>query len=279
MAGSYNRTDILSLMLQAAPAKRGQQLPHWFYLALLTAFSFALYWEIFTYNTFGPETPLFFMSNHLQSFRQMTKSYTYVTLMWYRPTGFALPYWIIEQFFSWHNLVAWKFIHFWTVIGAGSRGLLAGGALPRRQPSRRIVERHVLYRSAEPLRRGHGSGGVRFPPHPAHHPLRRRIPARHTRFRPPFSSADNGLLAPLRGRRHGEGNAARHPRLSPARVPSRHAIRKQRRTGRHLGFAANCSASCRSSPCFPPTTFSTSRRSPREHSSIPGHTVTPPTGA
>ena len=64
-AESYNRTDILSLMLQAAPAKRGQQLPHWFYLALLTAFSFALYWEIFTYNTFGPETPLFFMSNDL----------------------------------------------------------------------------------------------------------------------------------------------------------------------------------------------------------------------
>jgi hypothetical protein len=106
-------------MLQAAPAKRGQQLPHWFYLALLTAFSFALYWGIFTYNTFGPETPLFYVSNHLQSFRQMTKSYTYVTLMWYRPTGFSLPYWIIEQFFSWHNLVAWKFIHFLTVIGTG----------------------------------------------------------------------------------------------------------------------------------------------------------------
>src|SRR5260370_5692702 len=106
-------------MLEAAPAKRGQSLPHWFYLALLTAFSFALYWEIFTYNTFGPETPLFFMSNDQESFRQMTKSYTYVTLMWYRPTGFALPYWIIEQFFNWHNLVAWKFVHFWTVIGAG----------------------------------------------------------------------------------------------------------------------------------------------------------------
>ncbi len=106
-------------MLQAAPAKRGQTLPHGFYLVLLTAFSFALYWEIFTYNTFGPETPLFFMSNDQESFRQMTKSYTYVTLMWYRPTGFALPYWIIEQFFNWHNLVAWKFVHFWTVIGAG----------------------------------------------------------------------------------------------------------------------------------------------------------------
>jgi hypothetical protein len=39
--------------------------------------------------------------------------------MWYRPTGFALPYWIIEQFVSWHNLVGWKLIHFWTVIGTG----------------------------------------------------------------------------------------------------------------------------------------------------------------
>jgi hypothetical protein len=107
MAESYNRTDILSLMLQAAPTKRGQSLPHWFYLALLTAFSFALYLEIFTYNTFGPETPLFYVTNHLQSFREIVKSYTYVTLMWYRPTSFGLPYWIIEQFFSWHNLVAW----------------------------------------------------------------------------------------------------------------------------------------------------------------------------
>ena len=106
-------------MLQSAPLKRGNHLPHWVYLAILTAFSFALYWEVFTYNTFGPETPLFYMGNDGQTFRHMMRSYTYMNIMWYRPTGFALPYWAIEQFFSWHNLVAWKFLHFWTVIAAG----------------------------------------------------------------------------------------------------------------------------------------------------------------
>jgi hypothetical protein len=30
-----------------------------FYLATLTLFSFALYTEIFVYDTFGPELPLF----------------------------------------------------------------------------------------------------------------------------------------------------------------------------------------------------------------------------
>jgi hypothetical protein len=30
-----------------------------------------------------------------------------------------VPYWAVEQFFGWHNLVAWKFLHFWTVIAAG----------------------------------------------------------------------------------------------------------------------------------------------------------------
>jgi Malectin domain len=106
-------------MLQSAPPKRGKHLPHWIYLALLTAFSFALYWEIFAYNTFGPETPLLYISNDGQTFRQMMRSYTYLNLMWYRPTSFAVPYWAIEQFISWHNFVAWKLLHFWTVIAAG----------------------------------------------------------------------------------------------------------------------------------------------------------------
>jgi hypothetical protein len=88
------------------------------YVGFLTIFSFVLYLPIFTYNTFGPETALFYMANDGQPFSSILRSYTYTNLMWYRPTGFGLPYWIIEQFFGWHNLVAWKFIHFWTVLAA-----------------------------------------------------------------------------------------------------------------------------------------------------------------
>ncbi|HXB74895.1 MAG TPA: malectin [Candidatus Acidoferrales bacterium] len=106
-------------MPQFDPPKPGRHLPHWIYLACLTAFSFALYWEMFTYNTFGPETPLFYVANDLQPFRQILRSYTYMNLMWYRPTAFGVPYWVIEQFVGWHNLVAWKFLHFWTAIAAG----------------------------------------------------------------------------------------------------------------------------------------------------------------
>ena len=38
--------------------------------------------------------------------------------MWYRPTGFSVALLDDEQFFSWHNLVAWKFAHFWTALAA-----------------------------------------------------------------------------------------------------------------------------------------------------------------
>src|SRR5215467_5890661 len=92
--------------------------PHLVYVGFLTLFSFALYWQIFTYNTFGPETALFYFYNHGQTFRQMIRGYTYVTLSWYRPTGFTVPYWVVQQFADWHNLVAWKVAHFFTVLGA-----------------------------------------------------------------------------------------------------------------------------------------------------------------
>ena len=92
--------------------------PHWVYVGFLTLFSFALYWEAFTYNTFGPETPLFYVANDGLPFSQALRVYTYVSLEWYRPTAFVVPYWILEHFFGWHNLVAWKFAHLWTVLAA-----------------------------------------------------------------------------------------------------------------------------------------------------------------
>jgi hypothetical protein len=91
---------------------------HWLYVVSLTISAFLLYVRIFTYNTFGPETPLFFVWNDQAPFRQMLRNYTYLSSMWYRPTAFSVPYWIVEQLFSWHNLFAWKLAHFLTALAA-----------------------------------------------------------------------------------------------------------------------------------------------------------------
>src|SRR5215831_19006995 len=96
-------------------AERGRR-ETFLYLSALTAFAFLLYLEIFAYNTIGPEFPLFYFYNDGLSFAQMLRAYTYVQLMWYRPTSFALFYWIGEQFIGWHNLAAWKLFHFLTVL-------------------------------------------------------------------------------------------------------------------------------------------------------------------
>ena len=118
MAG-YNRSEPrnqtgMRLRLQNSR----EQHSHATYVGLITAFAFALYIQIFTYNTFGPETPLFYFYSDGQPFGQMLRSYTYVSLMWYRPTAFAVPYWLLEQFLGWHNLVAWKLAHFSTVLAS-----------------------------------------------------------------------------------------------------------------------------------------------------------------
>jgi hypothetical protein len=95
----------------------GTPAPHWLYVGFLTFFSFLFYVRIFVYNTFGPETPLFFQWSDGASFGQMLRNYTYLSLLWYRPTA-AVCYWIVEQFFSWHNLFAWKLAHFLTALAA-----------------------------------------------------------------------------------------------------------------------------------------------------------------
>jgi hypothetical protein len=89
-----------------------------FYLAVLVLFSFALYADVFMYDTFGPELPLFYFYTDGLSFTQMLRSYTYTSLMSYRPTSYALFYWVGEQFLHWHNLAAWKLYHFATALAA-----------------------------------------------------------------------------------------------------------------------------------------------------------------
>jgi len=87
------------------------------YLAFLTLFAFAVCWEVFTYNSFGPETSLYYFYSDGLSFGQALRNFTYFNLMWYRPIP-AVLYWMGEQFVSWHNVAGWKFVHFLTVLPA-----------------------------------------------------------------------------------------------------------------------------------------------------------------
>lgn len=95
------------------PVSKGREL---FYFLLLTLFAFVLYAQIFLYDSIGPEFPLFFFYNHNLPFGQMLRAYIGFDQMWYRPTSFALFYWIGDQLFSWHNLHAWRAFHLFTVI-------------------------------------------------------------------------------------------------------------------------------------------------------------------
>jgi len=87
------------------------------YLGMLTLFAVALYWEIFTYDSFGPETALYYYYSDGLTFTQALRSFSYIQLMWYRPTTSVL-YWAGEQFAGWHNIVGWKALHFLTVLAA-----------------------------------------------------------------------------------------------------------------------------------------------------------------
>ncbi|HZT28652.1 MAG TPA: malectin [Bryobacteraceae bacterium] len=87
-------------------------------LLLLAAFSLVLYAQVFVYNTFGPEFPLYYFYSDGQDLHQMLRSYTYVNLLWYRPTSSAPFYWIGAKFLAWHDLLGWKLFHFTTVLAA-----------------------------------------------------------------------------------------------------------------------------------------------------------------
>lgn len=99
----------------SSPPKVGRgDLP---YLAFLTFFAFAVYWEVFVYDSFGPETALYYFYSDGISFAQAIRSFLYFQLMWYRPITSVL-YWVGEQFVGWHDLVGWKLVHFVTVLAA-----------------------------------------------------------------------------------------------------------------------------------------------------------------
>ncbi|SPF41670.1 membrane hypothetical protein [Candidatus Sulfopaludibacter sp. SbA4] len=87
------------------------------YLGFLTLFAFALYWEVFVYDSFGPETALYYYYSDGLTFAQALRSFGYVQLMWYRPMTSVL-YWVGEQLVGWHNVAGWKLLHFVTVLAA-----------------------------------------------------------------------------------------------------------------------------------------------------------------
>src|SRR5260370_32324892 len=99
----------------ATPQKVGHRdVP---YLGFLTLFACVLYWEVFVYDSFGPETALYYFYSDGLTFAQALRSFIYFQLMWYRPMTSVL-YWIGEQFAGWHNRVGWKLMHFVTVLAA-----------------------------------------------------------------------------------------------------------------------------------------------------------------
>jgi len=93
------------------------RLRHVLHLGLLTVFAFALYGEVFAYDSFGPETALYYYYSDGLTFRLALRSFVYVQLMWYRPMTSVL-YWAGEQFVGWHNIAGWKLVHFVTVLAA-----------------------------------------------------------------------------------------------------------------------------------------------------------------
>ena len=98
-------------------ALRDKQRLKWWYPALLTALSFAIYWPAFFYDSFQPETALYYFYSDGRNFLQALQSYGYLSLMWYRPTP-SMFYWIGQQFLGWHDLLGWKLFHFVTVLAA-----------------------------------------------------------------------------------------------------------------------------------------------------------------
>jgi hypothetical protein len=90
---------------------------HLLYLGILTIFAFALYWEAFVYDSFGPETALYYYYSDGVSLALALRSFIYVQLMWYRPMV-SILYWAGEQFAGWHNILGWKLLHFITVLWA-----------------------------------------------------------------------------------------------------------------------------------------------------------------
>jgi hypothetical protein len=85
-------------------------------LVFLAAFALLLFQEVFAFDTFGPEFPLFYFYTDGLTFAQMLRSYTYNELMWYRPTVHSALYWVGDQFLHWHDLSGWKVYHFCTVL-------------------------------------------------------------------------------------------------------------------------------------------------------------------
>lgn len=75
------------------------------------------YWPAVSRFTFCVEDPLFYdMNVHLDFWGMVKKYYTDKGWGWYRPTTFNAIFWLITRFIDWHNLLAFRAIHFTTFL-------------------------------------------------------------------------------------------------------------------------------------------------------------------
>jgi hypothetical protein len=78
--------------------------------------AFFVYWEAFTFRSFGPEFAYFFQLNHGITLGGVVAKYFQFGAGWYRPTEFYTPYWLLSKVISWHSITYWKMAAFATLL-------------------------------------------------------------------------------------------------------------------------------------------------------------------
>ena len=79
-------------------------------LAVVEFNSFLTSWS------FGPEYTQFYGFVHDRSFGQIMHSYLTLNSHWYRPTQFAIPFWIGQHFISWRDPQGWRAYELFTML-------------------------------------------------------------------------------------------------------------------------------------------------------------------
>jgi hypothetical protein len=98
---------------------RTRRMPRPRSIAIAVSFLFAalsMYWEAFTFRSFGPEFAYFFELNHGITFGGVVGKYFQLGNGWYRPTEFYAPYWLLSKVISWHSITYWKIAAFATLL-------------------------------------------------------------------------------------------------------------------------------------------------------------------
>lgn len=83
---------------------------------LLAVFASAVYWDLVSYRTFGPEYAMFYMMERSDTLQKVVHEYFQFKNPWYRPTAFVTPYYVGKLFIDWHNTPGWKVLELSTAV-------------------------------------------------------------------------------------------------------------------------------------------------------------------